>query len=71
MPQTASDRAGGCRGQALSGGKPEEKTELITQVRGIQVRGIGKEKVVCFEALGPKPDHRLPSQVTVEQPPLA
>ncbi|KAM9106729.1 LOW QUALITY PROTEIN: immunoglobulin superfamily DCC subclass member 3-like [Megaptera novaeangliae] len=32
VPQTASDRAGGCRGQAPSGGKPGEKTELITQV---------------------------------------
>ncbi|XP_024603862.1 immunoglobulin superfamily DCC subclass member 3 [Neophocaena asiaeorientalis asiaeorientalis] len=37
VPQTALDRAGGCRGQAPSGGKPEEKTELITHVRGIQV----------------------------------
>ncbi|KAB0396317.1 hypothetical protein E2I00_015552, partial [Balaenoptera physalus] len=62
VPQTASDRAGGCRGQAPSGGKPGEKTALITQVRGIQVRGTGKEKAVCFEALGPKPDHHLPSQ---------
>ncbi|NIG59578.1 immunoglobulin superfamily DCC subclass member 3-like [Pontoporia blainvillei] len=31
VPQTASGRAGGYRGQAPSGGKPEEKTELITQ----------------------------------------
>ncbi|KAM9241848.1 LOW QUALITY PROTEIN: immunoglobulin superfamily DCC subclass member 3-like [Dugong dugon] len=32
VPHAASDRAGGRRGPARSGGKPAEKTELITQV---------------------------------------
>lgn len=36
MPRTALDRAGGRQGQIQSGGKPGEKTELTTQVRGIQ-----------------------------------
>ena len=48
MPLTAWDGAGGCRSQALSGGKLGEKTELDTQVRGILVRGTGEEKVVCL-----------------------
>ncbi|XP_019482852.1 PREDICTED: immunoglobulin superfamily DCC subclass member 3 [Hipposideros armiger] len=32
VPQAASDRTGGRRGQAVTGGKPGEKIELITQV---------------------------------------
>lgn len=52
MPQADSDRAAGRRGQAVNGGKPGEKIELITQVRGIHVRGAGV-KVVCPGPWGP------------------
>lgn len=46
VPQAASDRAAGHGGQAVNGGKLGEEIELITQVRGIHVRGAGG-KVVC------------------------
>lgn len=36
----------------MNGGKPGEKIELITQVRGIHVRGAGV-KVVCPGPWGP------------------